>query len=63
MLLYPITKDRRKVLAIMIQDPVLNAIISECKVDEKFLYVPEYKIKDKKLINQFINEGKLFRME
>lgn len=55
MIPYPITAKILTVFTIMLSDPILREIIAEYKWDEKFLYIPKGRIKNKKILKMLLD--------
>ena len=63
MLIYPISHDSKLILSLLMDNPVFFAIISEYDFDEKYIYIPEDRISDKELVEEFIKKGLLIRID
>ena len=55
------TPDIKALLTEMMANPVLAAIISAYDFDSDYLYIPEERINDKELVEEFIEQGLLTR--
>lgn len=63
MLRFTITPETRTILNLLMKHPVFTAIISEYNIDEKYIYVPNARINNKNIVNDFIKKGLLIRCD
>lgn len=59
MVAFPLNKKLRRSFSALLQDPVLNQLISDYSFDNKYVYIPKDAINNKNPLTKLISENKL----